>query len=168
MKQKLLHISWSIYQDIIHTGVNEGDSRENEKKIIRFNQFIVLALLVNCFSVGIYLYHKLFISGLINVTSAYLFLLAYYFNYRRKVEAGRILSIININLYLIIISHVEGLRAGGYLLYFPYFIALTSVVSIRRNLKELLVICGITTGRSRKQPSTWPPRISVTAGAAPR
>jgi len=144
MKQKLLHISWSIYQDIIHTGVNEGVSRENEKKIIRFNQFIVLALLVNCFSVGIYLYHKLFISGLINVTSAYLFLLAYYFNYRRKVEAGRILSIININLYLIIISHVEGLRAGGYLLYFPYFIALTSVVSIRRNLKELLLICGIT------------------------
>ena len=144
MKQKLLHISWSIYQDIIHTGVNEGVSRENEKKIIRFNQFIVLALLVNCFSVGIYLYHKLFISGLINVTSAYLFLLAYYFNYRRKVEAGRILSIININLYLIIISHVEGLRAGGYLLYFPYFIALTSVVSIRRNIKELLVVCGIT------------------------
>ncbi len=144
MKQKLLHICWSIYQDIIYTGVNEGVSRENEKKIIRFNQFIILALLVNCFSVGIYIYHKLYISGLINVTSAYLFLLAYYFNYRRKLVAGRILSIININLYLIIISHVEGLRSGGYLLYFPYFIALTSVVSIRRNLKELLLVCGIT------------------------
>jgi signal transduction histidine kinase/CheY-like chemotaxis protein len=144
MKQKLLHISWSIYQDIIHTGRNEGISRDDEKKIIRFNQFIILALLVNCFSVGIYIYHKLYISGLINVTSAYLFLLAYYFNYIRKLEAGRILSIININLYLIIISHVEGLRAGGYLLYFPYFIALTSVVSIRRNLQELLLVCGIT------------------------
>jgi len=144
MKQKLLHISWSIYQDIIYTGVNEGVSRDQEKKITRFNQFIILALLVNCFSVGIYIYHKLYISGLINVTSAYLFLLAYYFNYRRKLEAGRILSIININLYLIIISHVEGLRAGGYLLYFPYFIALTSVVSIRRNLQELLLVCGIT------------------------
>ena len=144
MKQKLLHISWSIYQDIIHTGVNEGVSRENEKKIIRFNQFIILALLVNCVSVGIYIYHKLYISGLINVTSAYLFLLAYYFNYRRRLVAARILSIININLYLIIISHVEGLRSGGYLLYFPYFIALTSVVSIRRNLKELLLVCGIT------------------------
>ncbi len=144
MKQKLLHISWSIYQDIIYTGVNDGVSRDKEKKIIRFNQFIILALLVNCFSVGIYIYHKLYISGLINVTSAYLFLLAYYFNYRRQLEVGRILSIININLYLIIISHVEGLRAGGYLLYFPYFIALTSVVSIRRNLKELLLVCGIT------------------------
>lgn len=144
MKRKLLHISWSIYQDIIYTGVNEGISRDHEKKIIRFNQFIILALLVNCFSVGIYIYHKLYISGLINVTSAYLFLLAYYFNYIRKLEAGRILSIININLYLIIICHVEGLRAGGYLLYFPYFIALTSVVSIRRNLQELLLVCGIT------------------------
>jgi len=144
MKQKLLHISWSIYQDIIYTGVNEGISRDSEKKIIRFNQFIILALLVNCFSVGIYIYHKLYISGLINVTSAYLFLLAYYFNYRRRLEAGRIMSIININLYLIIISHVEGLRAGGYLLYFPYFLALTFVVSIRRNFRELLLVCAIT------------------------
>ncbi len=144
MKQKLLHISWSIYQDIIYTGVNAGISREQEKKVVRFNQFIILALLVNSFSVAIYLYHKLYISGLINVTSAYLFLLAYYFNYIRRLEAGRILSVININLYLIIISHVEGLRAGGYLLYFPYFIALTSVVSIRKNFRELLVVCGIT------------------------
>ncbi len=144
MKQKLLHISWSIYQDIIFTGVDEGISRDHEKKIIRFNQFIILALLVNCFSVGIYLYHKLYISGLINVTSAYLCMLAYYLNYKRKLEAGRILSIINVNLYLIIISHVEGLRAGGYLLYFPYFLALTFVVSIRRNFQELLLVCGIT------------------------
>jgi CheY-like chemotaxis protein/nitrogen-specific signal transduction histidine kinase len=144
MKQKLLHIAWSIYQDIIYTGTNEGISRDQEKKVIRFNQFIILALLVNCFSVGIYIYHKLYISGLINVTSAYLFLLAYYFNFRRKLEAGRILSVININLYLIIISHVEGLRSGGYLLYFPYFLALTFVVSIRRNFRELLLVCGIT------------------------
>ena len=144
MKQKLLHISWSIYQDIINTGVDEGISRDQEKKIIRFNQFIILALLVNCVSVGIYIYHKLYISGLINITSAYLFLLAYYFNYRRQIEIGRILSIININLYLIIISHVEGLRSGGYLLYYPYFLAITFVVSIRRNFKELLLVCGIT------------------------
>jgi PAS domain S-box-containing protein len=144
MKQKLLHIAWSIYQDIIYTGVDEGVSRDQEKKVIRFNQFIILALLVNCVSVGIYIYHKLYISGLINITSAYLFLLAYYFNYRRKLETGRILSIININLYLIIISHVEGLRSGGYLLYFPYFLAITFVVSMRRNFRELLLVCGIT------------------------
>jgi PAS domain S-box-containing protein len=144
MKEKLLHICWSIYQDIIDTGVDQGVSKDQEKKIIRFNQFIILALLVNCFSVAIYIYHKLYISGLINITSAYLFLLAYYFNYRRKLEIGRILSIINVNLYLIIISHVEGLRTGGYLLYFPYFLVLTFVVSIRRSFQELLLVYTIT------------------------
>jgi PAS domain S-box-containing protein len=144
MKEKLLHICWSIYQDIIDTGVDEGISKDQEKKIVRFNQFIILALLVNCFSVAIYIYHKLYISGLINVTSAYLFLLAYYFNYRRKLEIGRILSVINVNLYLIIISYVEGLRTGGYLLFFPYFLVLTFVVSIRRNFRELLLVYSIT------------------------
>ena len=146
MKEKLLHICWSIYQDIIDTGVDEGISKDQEKKIVRFNQFIILALLVNCFSVAIYIYHKLYISGLINVTSAYLFLLAYYFNYRRKLETGRILSIINVNLYLIIINHVEGLRTGGYLLYFPYFLVLTFVVSFRRSFQELLLVYTITVG----------------------
>jgi PAS domain S-box-containing protein len=144
MKRKLLHIISSIYEDIVYTGVDAGISRDQEKKIKRFNQFIMLALLVNCLSVGTYLYHKLYISGLINVTSAYIFLLAYYFNYRRKLEAARIISIINVNLYLIIISHVEGLRAGEYLFYFPYFLVLTLVVSIRRNLKELLLVYTIT------------------------
>ena len=33
MKQKLLHISWSIYQDIIYTGRNEGISRELVNRI---------------------------------------------------------------------------------------------------------------------------------------
>jgi PAS domain S-box-containing protein len=144
MKEKLLHICWSIYQDIIDTGVDPGISKEQEKKIIRFNQFIILALLVNCVSVALYIYHKMYISGLINVTSAYLFLLAYYFNYRRNLEVGRIIAIINVNLFLIIINHVEGLRSGSYLLYFPYFLVLTFVVSFRRSFKELLLVYSIT------------------------
>jgi len=144
MKEKLLHICWSIYQDIIDTGVDSGISKEQEKKIVRFNQFIILALLVNCVSVALYIYHKMYISGLINVTSAYLFLLAYYFNYRRKLEIGRIIAIINVNLFLIIINHVEGLRSGSYLLFFPYFLVLTFVVSFRRSFKELLLVYSIT------------------------
>ncbi len=146
MKEKLLHICWSIYQDIIDTGVDPGISKEQEKKIIRFNQFIIIALLVNCFSVAIYIYHKLYISGLINITAAYIFLLAYYYNYRRKLEIGRILSIINVNLYLIIINYAEGLRTGGYLLYFPYFLVLTFVVSFRKSFQELLLVYTITVG----------------------
>lgn len=145
MKGKIFYLAWSIYRDIIFSGLNENvTSKEDQKKTIRFNQFIVLALLVNFLCVVTYFYHGLYISALINITSAYFFLLAFYFNARRKQEIGRIISIINVNLYLIVICYIEGLRAGDYLLFFPYFLALTFVVSIRRNYKELVIVYAIT------------------------
>lgn len=144
MRKKILSIFWSIYADFIYSGVDEGISKGREKKIVRFNQFIGLALLVNCCSVGHYLTHKLYISGLINITSAYLFLLGYYLNYKRWLTAGRILSILNVNLYLIVINYVEGLRSGEYLFYFPYFLVLTFVVSISKNFWELLLVYAMT------------------------
>lgn len=144
MKQKLLYLGWSIYRDIVYSGLAEGISKEYRKKIIRFNQFILLALLVNVFSVITYFYHKLYISALINITSAYLFLLAFYFGTKRKLDTGRIIAIVNVNLYLIVISYIEGLKAGEYLLYFPYFLVLTFVVSLRRKTRELLLVYAIT------------------------
>lgn len=145
MKGKLFYWALSFYRDIIHSGANgkimDPDLR---RRIIRFNQFIVFALLVVFFSVISYLYHRLYISALINITAAYIFLVAYYFNSKQKLETGRILSVINVNLYLIIMCYVEGLRAGEYLLFFPYFLALTFVVSIRRNFKELVIVYAIT------------------------
>jgi PAS domain S-box-containing protein len=144
MKEKILYLVYSIYRDIVHTGLHEGVSKDLRKRIIRFNQFILLALLLNFFSVFSYFYHKLYISALVNITSAYFFLLAFYFGSKRKLETGRIIAVININLYLIVICYLEGLRAGEYLLYFPYFVVLTFVVSIRRNFKELLSVYSIT------------------------
>lgn len=144
MKEKILYLVYSIYSDIVHTGLHEGISKDLRKRIIRFNQFILLALLLNFFSVFSYFYHKLYISALVNITSAYFFLLAFYFGSKRKLETGRIIAVVNINLYLIVICYLEGLRAGEYLLYFPYFVVLTFVVSIRRNFKELLSVYSIT------------------------
>ena len=145
MKGKLFYLLWSIYRDIVYSGLSDRIiNRDQRKKITRFNQFVVLALLINFFSVLIYFYNKLYISALINITSAYIFLLAFYFNGRGRLEVGRILSVINVNLYLIIICYVEGLRSGDYLLFFPYFLALTFVVSIRRNYKELIIVYAIT------------------------
>lgn len=144
MKQKLLYLGWSIYRDIVYSGLHEGLSKDHRKKIIRFNQFIFLALLVNFFSVLSYFYHKLYISALINITAAYFFLVAFYFGSKKKLETGRIIAIVNVNLYLIVISYIEGLRAGEYLMYFPYFLALTFVVNMRRNARELLTVYAIT------------------------
>lgn len=148
MKEKLLYLLWSIYREIVYSGLEDGISRDARKKIIRFNQFTMLALLVNFLSVISYFYHKLYISALVNITSAYFFLLAFYLGSRKRLEAGRILAVVNVNAYLIIISYIEGLRAGEYLLYFPYFLVLTFVVSLRRNFWELLIVYAITVGSS--------------------
>ena len=144
MKAKILYLAWAIYRDIVYSGLDEHISRDQRKKIIRFNQFVFLALLINLCCVITYFYHKLYISALINITSAYFFLLSYYLNSRRRLEIGRIASVINVNLYLIVISYVEGLRASEYLLFFPYFLVLTFVVSIRRNYKELVLVYSLT------------------------
>jgi PAS domain S-box-containing protein len=144
MKEKILYLLWSIYREIVYSGLEDGITRDARKKIIRFNQFTMLALLVNFLSVISYFYHKLYISALVNITSAYFFLLAFYLGSRKRLEAGRILAVVNVNAYLIIISYIEGLRAGEYLLFFPYFLVLTFLVSLRRNFRELIIVYTIT------------------------
>jgi signal transduction histidine kinase/ActR/RegA family two-component response regulator len=144
MKQKIVYLGWLIYRDILYSGIGNETSKEQVKKIIRLNQFVVLALLVNFVSVINYFLISLYISALINITSAYLFLLAYYFNSRKKLEVARIISVVNLNLYLIIISYVEGLNAGAYLFYFPYFLVLTFVVSIGKSFHSWIIVYSIT------------------------
>ena len=143
MKKKLVYLGWLIYRDILYSGI-KGESKEQTKKIIRLNQFVILALLVNFFSVLTYFINGLYISALINITSAYFFLLAYYFNAKKKLEVGLIISVINLNLYLIIVSYIEGLKAGTYLFYFPYFLVLTFVVSIGKHFRGWIVVYSIT------------------------
>jgi hypothetical protein len=96
MKEKILYLLWSIYREIVYSGLEDGITRDARKKIIRFNQFTMLALLVNFLSVISYFYHKLYISALVNITSAYFFLLAFYLGSRKRLEAGRILAVVNV------------------------------------------------------------------------
>lgn len=144
MKQKLVYLGWLIYRDILYSGIGGETSKEQVKRIIRLNQFVILALVINFFSVINYFMLGLYISALINITSAYFFLLAYYFNSRKMPEVGRIISVVNLNLYLIIISFIEGLNAGTYLFYFPYFLVLTFVVSIGKHFRTWVFVYTIT------------------------
>lgn len=144
MKGKLFYRALSFYHEIIHAGSYTSLADNDERrKIVRFNQFVILSLLVVFFSVISYLFHRLFISALINITAGYVFIVAYYLNTRQKRNLARILSVVNVNMYLIIMCYLEGLRAGDYLLFFPYFLALTFVVSIRQ-FRELVIVYAIT------------------------
>ena len=134
----------SFYEDIIYSGIREDYSLSKQRKMIRFNQFILLILIANFVSVISYFSYGLYISALVNLSAAYFFILAFHLNKKRQFELARILSIINLNLYLVIMNYMEGLKAGEYLLYFPYFLVMTFIISFKRNLGELIFVYTVT------------------------
>src|SRR4029079_1947680 len=146
MEQPKFSALRSLYEDFFHSGLYDGMSALQRKKVIRFNTFIFLALVANVLAVISYFSHNLYISALINTTSAYFFLVAYYCNSKRRLALARMISIINLNLYLVVISMVEGWRAGEYLYFFPFFLILTLLVSLQNDGWELLFIYAIGVG----------------------
>jgi signal transduction histidine kinase/CheY-like chemotaxis protein len=144
VRKKIVSSLWSIYEYIAYSGLEINDSASRRKKIVRFNQFIILALTANFISVITYFFYSLYISALINLTAAYFFILAFHLNSKRRFELARILSIINLNLYLIVMNYVEGLKAGEYLYYFPYFLVMTFIINVEKNFKELKFVYFLT------------------------
>ena len=85
-----------------------------------------------------YFIFGLYISALINLSAAYIFIVAYHLNLRKLYLLARLLSVLNLNLYLAIMNYMEGLKAGEYLFFFPYFLIMTFIISFTRNLRELV------------------------------
>jgi signal transduction histidine kinase len=127
----------SFYEDIVYSGLREEYSDARRKKTIRFNQFILLILIAHFVSVISFFAFGLYISALINLSAAYIFIVAYHLNLRRKYLLARMVSVLNLNLYLVIMNYMEGIKAGEYLFYFPYFLIMTFIISFRRNVMEL-------------------------------
>jgi signal transduction histidine kinase len=140
----IVYLFRSFYEDIVYSGIREEYSPSKRKKTIRFNQFILLILIAHFVCVISYFCFGLYISALINLSAAYIFIVAYHLNLRRKFLLARMVSVLNLNLYLVIMNYVEGIRAGEYLFYFPYFLIMTFIISFRRQFAELTVAYLIT------------------------
>jgi signal transduction histidine kinase len=128
----------SFYGDIVYSGLRDDDSPGKRKKTIRFNQFILLILIAHFVCVISYFCFGLYISALINLTAAYFFIVAYHLNLRRQFKLARLLSVLNLNFYLAVMNYMEGLRAGEYLFFFPYFLIMTFIISFTRSIRELV------------------------------
>src|ERR1700744_4803323 len=128
----------SFYEDLVYSGLRDEPSPAKRKKTIRFNQFILLILVAHFVCVISYFYFGLYISALINLSAAYIFIMAYHLNLRKQYLLARVLSVLNLNFYLAIMNYMEGLKAGEYLFFFPYFLIMTFIISFTRNLRELI------------------------------
>ena len=134
----------SFYEDIIYSGLRDDYSQSRQRKMIRFNQFILLTLIANFISVISYFSYSLYISALVNLSAAYFFIIAFQLNKKGHFEWARIISILNLNVYLVIMNYMEGLRAGEYFLYFPYFLVMTFIINFKRNVTELIFVYLLT------------------------
>ncbi|HEY4209211.1 MAG TPA: PAS domain-containing protein, partial [Puia sp.] len=137
MSNYLLLTVKSFYEDIVYSSLGREPSIARQKQTIRFNQFILLILVANFICVISYFIYGLYISALVNLSSAYLFIMAYQLNLRRHYLIGRMLSVVTLNVYLAVMNYMEGLRAAEYFYYWPYFLVITFIVSFKRSLLEL-------------------------------
>ncbi|HXB93998.1 MAG TPA: ATP-binding protein, partial [Puia sp.] len=144
MSNPMASIFASFYDDIVYSGLEDEHSPAKRKKTIRFNQFILLLLIAHFVCVISYFCFGLYISALINLSAAYIFIVAYHLNLRRKYLLARLLSVLNLNLYLAVMNYMEGLKAGEYLFFFPYFLIMTFIISFTRNFRELIFAYGLT------------------------
>jgi signal transduction histidine kinase/CheY-like chemotaxis protein len=129
---------------LVYSGLKDEHSPTKRKKTIRFNQFILLILVAHFVCVVSYFIFGLYISALINLSTAYIFIVAYHLNVRRHYLLARVISVLNLNFYLAVMNYMEGLRAGEFLFFFPYFLIMTFIISFTRNLRELAFAYGMT------------------------
>jgi len=140
----IVSIFTSFYEDIVYSGLRDDYSPSKKKKTIRFNQFILLILVAHFVCVISYFFFGLYISALINLSAAYIFIVAYHLNLRRQFLLARLLSVLNLNFYLAIMNYMEGQRAGEYLFFFPYFLIMTFIISFTRSMRELVFAYSLT------------------------
>ena len=61
-----------------------------------------------------------------------------YLNLRKLYLLARLVSVLNLNLYLAIMNYMEGLKAGEYLFFFPYFLIMTFIISFTRIRRTMI------------------------------
>ena len=144
MKEKALHFFRSVYYPLIHAGVSKNISAEERSTVLLMNKILLSASLINLAGLIVYFLDGLFLSALVNLVTGSIFLSGVYLNHRFRFQYARILCVANINFYIIVINFVEGFRTGEYLFYFPAFIAVTFLVRIHKNYRELVQTYVIT------------------------
>jgi signal transduction histidine kinase/CheY-like chemotaxis protein len=110
-----------------------------EKNILRLNLFLTFCLSIGIINLTISVSNQLMVSSMVNLAGCITLLTSYFLNKDGKHTPAKVLGIISINLYLLGISYVEGLRSGQYLFFFPLVLALIFVINLRTRVDELLL-----------------------------
>jgi signal transduction histidine kinase/CheY-like chemotaxis protein len=117
---------------------------ELRKRILRLNLFLLFAMAVAFTSLVFSYVNQLFVSSMVHLFAVFLVTMGFFLNKDGKLAASKIVGILTINLHLLVISHLEGLRSGTYMLIFPLLFTLVFVIDIRKSYWQI-TLTGILT-----------------------
>jgi len=135
-------VSWP--ETILRNGIREDTAPEAEKNILRLNLLLVFGLSICLINLLLSVSNQLMFSTSVNLLGCISLITSYYMNKYGKYFRAKVLGIIAINLYLLGINYVEGLRSGQYLFFFPLVLALIFVIDLKKNVNEL-ILTGVLT-----------------------
>jgi PAS domain S-box-containing protein len=137
-------------ESITAMGINNTLPVRSRRRISKSNE-ILLVIFSIVFIWAVYCVCKgMYYSFAVYLVTILLILISFRLNTLERFEQSKILSFVNVNLGLIFLNRVEGLDAGIYNYFFPYFLILTFIVNIEKQKKTLiiyylqaLISCGI-------------------------
>ena len=144
MKERAIALFRSMYFIISKAGITKEMTLEHHRSVFLLNQLVFISCVGNFAGFILYYSQDLFISALVNLLTGTVFSGVIYLNRLKKYRAARMLWVGNVNLYIITINIAEGFNTGEYLLFFPAFIALTFIIRIYSNYKDLALTYIIT------------------------
>jgi PAS domain S-box-containing protein len=147
---RFFHTISSIVEAITTLGIHDNLPVRSRRRIAKANEIllvifcIVSVWAIYCaitglfYSLGVYLLAILLILG------------SFRLNLLQRFDLSKLVSFINANMGIVLLNKVEGLDAGIYNYFFPYFLILTFIVNIEKQKKTLviyylqaLISCGI-------------------------
>jgi PAS domain S-box-containing protein len=131
-------------------GIASSVSAASYRRIVKANEILLLVLAILVGSLLSTFFMGFYYSACIYVEAILLLLVSYRLNTIQQFGYSKVLSIVNTNINIVLLNYVEGLDAGNYNYFFPYFLVLTFIVNIEKQKKTLviyylqaLISCGI-------------------------
>lgn len=144
MPNQILPFFKSAYYSISRAGVVPDISQDQRRTVFLMNQIFLIAAFINLVGIIFYFSEALYLSALVNLVTGAIFFLGIYSNHLGRYRTAKAICVVNINLYVLIINIAEGIECGEYLFYFPAFVAITFMIRIYNDYKELIIIYLIT------------------------
>lgn len=139
MKTNFIDLVVSLPQTFLENGISPQTPRHLQKKIQRLNLFLSFALVIAFTSLVFSYRNQLFVSAMVHLGAVFLIMVAFFLNKDGMLRASKAVGIVTVNMHLFIISHMEGLRSGTYLLIFPLLVAIVFIIETGRPYREILL-----------------------------